>query len=61
METYIIFSRNLAYQLRLAGFRIIKTEPNKNKPEWDCYFFKDTPTFREALTSLTQGGKKHEE
>ncbi len=61
METYIVFSRNLAYQLRLAGFRIVKTEPNRNKPNWDCYFFKDTPAFREALTSLTQGGKKHEE
>lgn len=50
---YKIYTRKLAYLLRQKGFEIIKTEINKNHPQFDVYLFTDTPSFRAALTTLT--------
>lgn len=52
MKTYTIYSRRMAYRLRLAGFRIVKTIPNPEFPERDFYFFADTPQFREAFNNI---------
>lgn len=49
---YKIFSRSIAIELRKKGFKIIKTEPNYKKPEFDVYFFKDTPEFRKTLNEI---------
>lgn len=49
---YKIFSRSIAIELRKKGFKIIKTEPNYKKPEFDVYFFEDTPEFREVLNKI---------
>jgi hypothetical protein len=48
----------MAYRLRLAGFRIIKTIPNPEFPERDFYFFADTPQFREKFNQLLQELRK---
>lgn len=49
-----IFNRKLALELRKRGFRIIKTEPNFYKPEFDVYIFKDSVELQSALTDITQ-------
>ena len=53
MELKKIFSRKLAYELRLRGFAIIGTEPNSYKPQFDTYLFKDSVELREAMTEIT--------
>ena len=53
MELKKIFSRKLAYSLRLRGFSIIGTEPNSYKPQFDVYLFKDTVELCDAITEIT--------
>ena len=60
MKTYTIYSRRMAYRLRLAGFHIVKTIPNPEFPERDCYLFADTPQFREKFNQLLQELQKEE-
>ena len=48
-----IYSRKLAIALRQKGFRIIGTEINPKRPEFDVYLFIDTPQLREAMTETT--------
>lgn len=52
-ETKRIYTKSVALELRRRGFKIIRTEPNENKPEFDVYIFKDTPRFKAALTDIT--------
>ena len=49
-----IFNRRLALELRNRGFRIIATEPNFYKPEFDVYIFVDSDELQSALTEITQ-------
>lgn len=49
---YKIFSRAIAIELRKRGFKIIKTEPNYKKPEFDVYFFENTPEFIKVLNEI---------
>lgn len=48
-----IYSRRLAIALRQKGFRIVGTEMNPKRPEFDVYLFIDTPQLREAMTEIT--------
>lgn len=50
----IIFRKSLAYKLRELGFDIVRVKPNKNKPQFDVYYFEDTPKFEEAFYSLVK-------
>ena len=52
-ETKRIYTKSVALELRKRGFKIIGTEPNINKPEFDVYIFEDTQRFKEALTDIT--------
>lgn len=56
MKTKIVFTRWIAYELRLLGFKIIKTMPNKHQPELDCWVFESTPELEQAFGRLI-GGK----
>lgn len=49
-----IFNRRVALSLRNLGFRIIKTEPNFYKPEFDVYIFENSDELQLALTEITQ-------
>lgn len=60
MKTYTIYSKRMAYRLRLAGFHIVKTIPNPEFPERDFYLFIDTPQFREKFNQLLQELQKEE-
>ena len=49
-----IYTKRVAYELRKRGFKILRVEPNENKPEFDVWIFEVTPKFTEALTAITQ-------
>lgn len=51
---YEIYTSKLAFRLRECGFAITRTGINKHHPQFDTYFFKDTPEFRKMLEKLTK-------
>lgn len=51
-NTKIIYSKRVALELRNKGFKIIKTIPNKYKPQFDAYVFEDTQEFKTALSVI---------
>ena len=57
MAVYAIFMQWVAFQLEKRGFRIIKMRPNRNKPEFNIYYFEDTPALHQALLEITQKKK----
>lgn len=53
MNEYIIYTRRIAYLLRKQGFKIVRVEPSRSKPEFDCYVFENSQAFQDALHELT--------
>lgn len=53
-----IYTKKIAYELRLRGFKILRVEPNETKPEFDTWIFENTPDFIEALTEITKNNYK---
>ena len=51
-ETYTIFTKKMAVELRKLGYKIIRTEPNRDKPELDVYVFSVYGNFIQDLNSL---------
>ena len=49
MEEKKIFSKKMALFLRQHGCRVIKTEPNLYRPQFDVYIFLDTPELEAAI------------
>lgn len=49
-----IYTKSVALELRKRGFKIIRTEPNENKPEFDVYVFEDNNNLKNALTEITR-------
>ena len=49
---YTVYSRWLAYALRKRGFKIEEVQPNPNKPEFDCYLFKDSESLQLTIREL---------
>lgn len=56
-EEQIVFSRKLAYLLRMQGFKIIRKEVHPYNPEYDCYVFANSPEFQKAFLALREGMK----
>ena len=52
-ETKRIYTKSVALELRRRGFRIIRTEPNENHPEFDVYVFESNQGLKDALTEIT--------
>ncbi len=50
----VIFSKRLAIELRTRGFKIIRTEPNRRKPQYDCYVFEYTEALQKELDKIFQ-------
>ena len=48
-ELYIIYMPRLAAALRSLGFKIIKVTPNIKKPQFDVYWFENTPELKAAI------------
>ena len=57
-KLYIIYMPRIAAALRELGFKIVKVTPNKRKPQYDVYWFEDTPEFRAAIPIATEKAKK---
>ena len=53
-KEFTIYSRRLAYALRQQGFRIIRTEVNEKKPQFDTYIFENSLDLQIAITTLTK-------
>lgn len=53
-KEFIIYTRRIAYQLRLQGFKIIRTEVNPNFPQYDTYVFENSPELQKAFLALVQ-------
>lgn len=54
----IIFSKWLAYELRKQGFRLIRTDVNRNYPQFDCWVFEDSADLHIAIRHLTEKRKQ---
>lgn len=48
-KLYIVYMPRLAAALRDMGFKIIKVSANIKKPQFDVYWFEDTPELRAAI------------
>lgn len=57
-KEYTIFSKWLAYELRKQGFRIIRTEINRNHPNLDCWVFENNVDLQIAISCITDKRKK---
>lgn len=53
VKVYRIYTKRVAYELRKRGFKFIRTEINKNFPQYLVYLFEDTEELREALREIT--------
>ena len=54
---YTVYTRWVAFELRKRGFKIIEVQPNPNKPEFDCYLFKDSKALQNAIREVTSHKK----
>lgn len=52
-KTKRIYTKSLALELRKRGFKIIRTEPNENYPQFDVYIFESNNDLKVALTEIT--------
>ena len=58
MNLYPVFTRRVAFRLEMQGFKVIKIQPNKKEPQYNVYYFKDTPELHKALVEATKNKKK---
>lgn len=52
MALYPIFMRQVALKLEKRGFKLLKIEPNKKKPQFNVYYFEDTIGLHNALVEI---------
>ena len=57
-KLYIIYMPRIAAALRDLGFKLIKTTANIKKPQYDVYWFEDTPELRAAIPKAAAIAKK---
>lgn len=57
-ETKKVFSRRLAVFLREHGCKIVGTEVNFKRPEFDVWIFEDNERLREAFELYSRTGGK---
>ena len=49
MNEYIVFSKRLAKTLVNMGFELLRTEPNRERPQYDVFVFENTPILRSSI------------
>lgn len=57
-KLYVIYMPRLAASLRELGFTLVKVSPNYKKPQYDVYWFEDTPQFRAAIPQAVEMAKR---
>ena len=45
-NTFKVYTRKLAIELRNRGFQLVGVEPNWEKPTFDVYCFENTPAIQ---------------
>ena len=53
MTIFKVFNPYIANALTKKGFKIIGTEPNFKKPQYDVYLFEDKAELRVVLAELS--------
>lgn len=53
-NTYRIYTRWLAYELRKLGFKIVGTDINEYHPEYTVWLFEDSQELQQAIPNLTK-------
>lgn len=48
----IIYTKQLALELRKKGCKLLRTGINENFPQYDTYIFEDSETLRAVLANL---------
>lgn len=51
-KLYCVYTKRIAIMLRRKGFQIMKTSVNYKKPEFDVFYFLDTPELHEAIKTI---------
>lgn len=59
MNLYPIFMRRIAFRLEMRGFKVIKVEPNKKRPQYNVYYFEDTKELHDALFEVARNKNKN--
>lgn len=57
-KLYIIYMPRVAAALRDLGFKLIKVTANTKKPQYDVYWFEDTPELRIAIPLAVERAKR---
>lgn len=52
-EIQKVFSRRVALELRKKGFKILKTEINYKRPQFDVYCFEKTEALEKELYGMS--------
>ena len=58
-NTYRIYTRWLAYDLRKMGFKIVDTDINEYHPEFTVWIFENSKELQSAIPNLTKSHKKN--
>ena len=57
---FTIYSKWLAYELRKQGFKLIKTDINRNFPQFICWVFENSQELQNAIRTLTEQRKNNQ-
>lgn len=49
---YVCFSKMKAIKLRERGFEIVRTAVNRRFPQYDVYYFDNTPELQKAVEEI---------
>ena len=52
MNEFTVYTKRIAYELRKLGFKILRTEINPMRPQYDCWVFEATPELKSAFERL---------
>ena len=55
---FTIYAKWLAYELRKEGFRLIRTDINRNYPQYIVWVFEDSEDLQIAISYLTRKHKQ---
>ena len=55
---YCVYSSKVAKELQRKGFKVERIGVNYKAPAYDCYIFKNTRAFKEALNEIVDFLKK---
>lgn len=58
-KLYIIYMPRIAAALREMGFALVKVSPNIKKPQYDVYWFEDTPELHAAIPVAKEKARQY--